>query len=84
MAPASDRPSLTAASCVGEVACGWSGTTLMSCSRTALECETRMSPGFRSDNDGGFVSFATSQLGPVWQFALFRSGHDRLMYSVRS
>ena len=50
-ASASARPSLTAASCVGDVACAASGITLISCSRTAVECETRTSPGFTLDND---------------------------------
>jgi hypothetical protein len=64
LASASDRPSLTAASCVGDVACGALGTTLISCSRTAVECETRTSPGFRSDKDCGFVSFGTIAVWP--------------------
>jgi hypothetical protein len=60
LASASERPSPTAASCVGDVACGALGMTLISCSRTAVECETRTSPGFRSDNDWGFVLFGTN------------------------
>jgi hypothetical protein len=51
LASASDRPSPTAASCVGDTACGASGMMLISCSRTAVGCETRTSPGFTSDND---------------------------------
>ncbi len=51
IASASERPSLTAASCVGDVACGALGMTLISCSRTAVGCETRTSPGFAFDND---------------------------------
>ena len=64
MASASEHPSLTAASCVADVACGALGMTLMSCSRTALECETRTSPGFMSDNNCVLVSFATTS---VWR-----------------
>ena len=63
IASASDRPSLTAASCVGEMACGALGTTLISCSRTAVACETRTSPGFTFDNDSGGFSFDTAS---VW------------------
>jgi hypothetical protein len=63
LASASDRPSRTAASCVGDVACGALGMTLISCSRTAVECETRTSPGFRSDKDCSVVSFRTNS---VW------------------
>lgn len=70
MASASEHPSLTAASCVGDVACAASGMTLISCSRTALECETRTSPGFRSDKDWGFVSFGTTS---VWAVLAIRA-----------
>lgn len=63
MASASEHPALTAVSCVGDVACGALGMTLISCSRTALECETRTSPGFRFDNDWGLVSCDTTS---VW------------------
>lgn len=63
IACAAERPSLTAASCVGETACGALGMTLISCSRTAVGCETRTSPGFTFDNDSGwFLSDTTS----VW------------------
>jgi hypothetical protein len=41
------------------------GMTLISCSRAALECETRTSPRFRSDNDWGFVSFGTTSVWAV-------------------
>ena len=39
------------------------GMTLISCSRTAVACETRTSPGFRFDNDSGCFSFDTTS---VW------------------
>jgi hypothetical protein len=51
MASASERPSLIAASCVGGISCGAFGMMLISCSRTAVGCETRTSPGFTFDND---------------------------------
>ena len=63
LASASERPSLIAASCVGDIACGALGMTLISCSRTALGCETRTSPDFTFDNDSGLVLFDTV---PVW------------------
>jgi hypothetical protein len=63
IASASERASLTAASCVGEMACGALGMTLISCSRTAVACETRTSPGFTFDNDSGGFSFDTTS---VW------------------
>src|SRR6185503_6170913 len=46
---ASERPSLTASSCVGDIACGALGITLIWCSRTAVGCETRRSHGFTFD-----------------------------------
>ena len=51
LASASERPSPTAASCVGDTAWGTSGMMLIWCSRTAVECETRTSPALTSDND---------------------------------
>ena len=63
VASASKRPSLTALSCVGETACGALGMTLISCSRTAVACETRTSPGFTFDKDSGCFSFDTTS---VW------------------
>ena len=74
LASASERPSPTAVSCVGDVACGALGMTLISCSRTAVERETRMSPGFRSDNDWSFESFGTNS---VW------AGSDNSRCSVQ-
>ena len=56
LASASARPSLTAASCVGETLCGALGITLISCSRAAVGCETRTSPDFAFDNDPGFLA----------------------------
>ena len=56
LASASARPSLTAVSCVADTLCGAFGITLIVCSRTAVECETRTSPDFASDNDSGFLA----------------------------
>jgi hypothetical protein len=50
LAAASDRPSPTAAWCVADIACGALGMTLISCSRTAVGCETRTSPGLTFDS----------------------------------
>jgi hypothetical protein len=70
IASASERPSLTAASWVGDVACGALGMTLISCSRTAVGCETRTSPDFAFDNDFGFISFDTIS---VWAALAIRA-----------
>ena len=69
IASASERPSLTAASWVGDIACGALGMTLISCSRTAVGCETRTSPGFAFDNDLGFMSDTIS----VWAALAIRA-----------
>ena len=45
--------------CVGDIACGALGMTLISCSRTAVQCETRTSPAFMFDNDPGISFFTT-------------------------
>jgi hypothetical protein len=75
IASASERPLSMAASCVGAVACAAFGMTLISCSRTALGCETRTSPGFAFDNDSDFFSFGTCHRGPFRRFALSLSAH---------
>jgi hypothetical protein len=49
---------------------------LISCSRTAVGCETRTSPGCTFDNDWGSSHLTSPEFALLWEFALFRSGHD--------
>src|SRR5690606_22979799 len=74
-ASASERPSLTAASCVGAIACGALGTMGISCSRTALGCETSTSPDCTLDNDPWFSSLDTHSVWPPPRSALSHSVH---------